>query len=138
MAEVDFDEPVPGSPALRAWAHRFASDIRAGVASHQRSTSVGPPTNVRGNSYSGAASGAPGGRAPWSHGSALVGVPAGVAPGQVRPGATPVEAEAGQVSRDLVRSTFRSPWCLARFVEAAQRGVACVAAFRGGGVSADP
>ena len=40
MAEVDFDEPVPGSPALRAWAHRFASDIRAGVASHQRSTSV--------------------------------------------------------------------------------------------------
>ena len=139
MAEVDFDEPVPGSPALRAWAHRFASDIRAGVASHQRSTSVCPPTNVRGNPYSGAASvvlrregerrGLTDPR--WSA------VPAGVAPGQVRPGATPVElpptggreksAKVYHVS-DLVRSDLPEPVVPGerKFVEAfeAQRGVA--------------
>ena len=139
MAEVDFDEPVPGSPALRAWAHRFASDIRAGVASHQRSTSVCPPTNVRGNPYSGAASvvlrregerrGLTDPR--WSA------VPAGVAPGQVRPGAQPVElpptggrekpAKVYHVS-DLVRSDLPEPVVPGerKFVEAfeAQRGVA--------------
>ena len=139
MAEADFDESEPGSPALRAWAHRFASDIRAGVASHQRSTSVCPPTNVRGARYSGAASvilrregerrGLTDPR--WSA------VPAGVAPGQVRPGAQPVElaptggrekpAKVYHVS-DLVRSDLPEPVVPGerRFVEAfeARRGVA--------------